>query len=514
LTEGTGVRAKSRVGQIAGEIDWPYVILFGVVANVPMWIAGGIGTLNVAGWFNLDFFVAGILALFLPRALSACLLLLAILVDFLAEISSTFYLAPADILSNAPEIPSMSAGLIAQLSLGALLVLAIAIAVFFLPKVERRYATAILLASFALACRGTNALEEHRLTTGPAVHQPGTVQDIIGPAGFRYELPARSSSRQLMWDERQDIFHVEASEDRGRSSTPVESAAAAAYRWVYAGSRAQRPLPDFVLVIVESWGNSTDETIRQSLVQPYEAGLGGRFTIKEGTVPFHGATISGEDRELCGLSGARRVMVAQATDFRDCLPDELRGLGFHTIAIHGNHGSFYRREEWYPRAGFEEIWFKLKLESAGLPDCVGAFKGVCDAAIADWIGNRLGQPDPVPRFVYWVTLNSHLPVPSPPPLPTFAPCNKDISLASDLALCNWYRLILNVHQSLASLAAHQGPRPAVYVIVGDHSPPFSEAAVRNSFDQNNVPYVILLPNQEPWQSDALPPQPLHQLTAP
>jgi hypothetical protein len=45
----------------------------------------------------------------------------------------------------------------------------------------------------------------------------------------------------------------------------------------------------------------------------------------------------------------------------------------------------------------------------GLPDCFGAFFGTCDAAIADWIGRRLGKHDD-PYFVHWVTLNSHLPV--------------------------------------------------------------------------------------------------------
>jgi hypothetical protein len=165
-------------------------------------------------------------------------------------------------------------------------------------------------------------------------------------------------------------------------------------------------------------------------------------------------------------------MEAPLSEFGNCLPDELKDLGFHTIAIHGNHGSFYRRKDWYPRAGFEEIWFKWRLESAGLPDCVGVFKGVCDAAIANWIGKRLEQPDPNPRFVYWVTLNSHLPVQNPPPLPTLAPCDFDSSLARDLALCNWYRLVLNVHQSIASLAARNGPRSSVYVIVGITRRPF------------------------------------------
>jgi hypothetical protein len=501
--------------QFARDIGWPHVVLFGVLANFPMWIAGGLHRLDVAGWFNLDFLIVGILALFLPRAISACLLLIAILVDFLAEISLTYYIAPADILRNAPEIKVMPGWLITQLCVGVLLVLAIACGAFFLPRLRRRYVTAIFLIAFAVACRGVNALEAHwEASHGPHFLLHRAVRDTIERNGWRSERPARSSTRELIWQVREYPSLFGSAEKKGQPSVPMDSAAAAGYRWLDANSPNLHSLPDFVLIVVESWGNSSDPAIRQSLVQPYVSQLGGKFTILQGSVPFHGATISGENRELCGFSGGHRLMVAPATDFLTCLPDKLRGLGFHTIAIHGNPGTFYQRKEWYPRAGFEEIWFKWKLESAGLPDCVGVFKGVCDAAIADWIGKRLERPDPGPRFVYWVTLNSHLPVPNPAALPFLVPCNTESSLAADPALCNWYRLVLNVHQSVSSLAAQNRPRPVIYVIVGDHAPPFSDSNLRDSFDQSAVPYVILLPNEEAAHNRAVLSQSLSRSTSP
>jgi hypothetical protein len=488
--------AKVELREYAREINWPYAILFGVLANVPMWIAGSIHRLEVVGWFNLDFLVVGVIALFLPRAISAGLLLTAMVVDFLAEITVTYYMAPADILSNAPEVVSIP-GLITPLCVGAVLVLAVASTAFFLPRRNRqRFPTAILLVLFALVCRGAKQLELDWDARSGFWVRFSAAPHTTHAAAPRY-LPTRSSTRQLMFGP-SDTFKddVEWTINDEQASTPMESAAAVAYRRLSANSQDQRSLPDFVLILVESWGVSADQEIRQSLFQPYESELGGRYEILRGSVPFRGPTVSGENRELCGRSGGQSVMAGSVASFRNCLPEELRGLGFHTIAVHGYHGGFYHRKYWYPRVGFEEIWFALQLESTGLPDCVGIFNGVCDAAVANWIGKRLRQPDPGPRFVYWVTLNSHLPVPEPADLPTLVPCDTEASLARDPALCNWYRLILNVHQSIASLASHDGSRPVVYVIVGDHAPPFSDPNLRAGFDQNSVPYVILLPYGE------------------
>jgi phosphoglycerol transferase MdoB-like AlkP superfamily enzyme len=36
-------------------------------------------------------------------------------------------------------------------------------------------------------------------------------------------------------------------------------------------------------------------------------------------------------------------------------------------------------------------------------------------------------------------------------------------------------------------------RPTIFVIVGDHAPPFSDTASRSQFSSAEVPYVLLLP---------------------
>jgi hypothetical protein len=489
------MKAILKLRQMLREGGWAYIGLFVVLGNLPLWVDGRFfQKLLISGWFNVDFIAVGILALFVPRAVSAVLFLMAIAVDFLSAICKTYYVTPREILSNAPEVVDMPSRRIALLGSILLLSLAIAGATFFLPRLRRRLTAATLLIVFAVGCVATDVWQEYR-------GNPAGVRLILRlehpqalPVGYlRHELPARESVLSLMRSARTDDA-VEAAENGGRAGAPAQSAAQNAYELLKSNAQDSQTLPDFVLILAESWGQSSDAAIRARLVQPYETELAGKFTVLQGSVPFHGPTISGENRELCGSSGGGSIMDAQATELRNCLPDRLRELGFQAIAVHGMRGRFYHRSDWYPRIGFQEIWFQQQLASAGLPDCVGAFTGTCDAAVADWIGRRLAQPDAQPRFVYWVTLNSHLPVPIPPPLNAPASCAGLPRVAGDVAFCSWYRLVLNLHQSVASLAARSVSRPTIYVIVGDHAPPFSDPDLRSGFDQNVVPYAILLPN--------------------
>jgi phosphoglycerol transferase MdoB-like AlkP superfamily enzyme len=156
-------------------------------------------------------------------------------------------------------------------------------------------------------------------------------------------------------------------------------------------------------------------------------------------------------------------------------------------------GHMYHRLNWYRKIGFQEQQFRTQFRRQGLPDCLGAFSGTCDAAVAEWIGNRLEQKDAGPNFVYWVTLNSHLPVPVPSPLRNAASCSLTPLLLQQPALCSWYQLVANVHDSVSRLALVDLARPTVFVIVGDHAPPFADPELRAQFSSTEVPFVILVP---------------------
>ena len=186
-------------------------------------------------------------------------------------------------------------------------------------------------------------------------------------------------------------------------------------------------------------------------------------------------------------------MDAPQSELTHCLPTRLRNIGYHDVAVHGSDGRIFDRRSWYPRIGFQEARFKQQFREENLSDCIGAFVGTCDTAIADWIGNRLRVPENDPQFIYWMTLNSHLPVPNPPALSSPASCSSVKSLDTHPALCAWFQLVFNVHQAVHDLATRDHERPTVFVLVGDHAPPFSDLELRNDFSYENVPYLVLIP---------------------
>jgi len=139
----------------------------------------------------------------------------------------------------------------------------------------------------------------------------------------------------------------------------------------------------------------------------------------------------------------------------------------------------------------------------GMPKCNGAFRGTCDSDLAEWIGKRLSVPDEQPLFMYWVTLNSHLPVTTPSGLKDGAACpanfshgSEELSFGPETVLCSWYQLVQNVHRNLAKLAMGDLARPTVFIIVGDHAPPFANYERRHLFSQADVPYIVLLPRSQ------------------
>jgi len=215
--------------------------------------------------------------------------------------------------------------------------------------------------------------------------------------------------------------------------------------------------------------------------------------MQRGSVAFAGPTTSGETRELCGDSAGDLSIAAAATYFAGCWPARLERDGYRTTAVHGFTPTMFRRQEWYRRFGFEESDFLPDLARQGAAMCDGAFPGICDADVARWIAGRLVKPvDLRPAFIHWVTLNSHLPVPR---MDTGLPTGEcaAVGIEQQQSLCAWFLLVLRVHESVAQVALTPGLRPTVFVIVGDHAPPFLREDVRNRFSQTRVPFVVLEP---------------------
>jgi len=487
---------------IAGDhAPWiTFVALYAIFANLPYWIVARAFGFRSLGWFCVDYLTAGLIALMIPRILAAGLLLAVMIADLLSGICITFNLPVRECLANLGAAHAFTGHrLFCAIAVGLLALLAAAIAALLpgraLPKGQRWRAAACLIA-FAAVIVGTDTLTI-RLATGhlPTLSRVPPNQAGANSQWLHAPRLARISIIRLVRIQAYEV-RFDAYEKSGPPSAfPAPSATAVALRdegVMPGGNKAD--LPNVVQILVEAWGLPVDQTLQEALAAPYlQANVSAKYEVIQGSVSFFGSTVPGEARELCGSAIGFHMIDVPAADLRSCLPARLAALGYDTIGVHGMSGRMFNRSTWYTTIGFQERWFHEQLQQQGLPDCTGALIGTCDVDIAAWIGRRLDEQTSRPKFIHWMTLNSHLPVPVPLHLPHGASCSAALGLQPDSPLCSWYQLVADLHRSVAQMALDPLGRPTIFVIVGDHAPPFGDASLRNRFSQSDVPYVILLP---------------------
>jgi hypothetical protein len=476
-----------------------FVLFYAIVANIPYWTASRWLGLLPIGWFCVEYAVVGLLALFIPRILAAVLLFLVIAADLLNGVCKTYFLLPSVCLQNFRAFCDFGSGRIiaGTIALIFILLLAVVAALFPVETIRGRYRwyAALSLIVFAVTIMSADCLRIYR----ESGHMPNPLR------GERPVDTNRFTHYGNLWFCRYPFIRIVREQgwmpDSITSSqydpSPISSAISHALPFIGPGTgKDGQQAPNVVLVLLESWGLGADPSMRDSLVAPYaQPDMLARYQVEQGTVHFYGTTVEGETRELCNSRMGFDIKDASAQTLQSCLPDRLAALGYDNVSVHGMGGYVFDRNTWYKNIGFSEMWFHHQLNAEGLPDCVGAFKGVCDSAIAGWIRNRLASKTANPDFVYWVTLNSHLPTPIPSGLADGASCALTPMLAQNPALCSWYQLVANVHGSVAKLAMSNLARPTIFVIVGDHTPPFVNLTLRNQFSSTDVPYVVLVPRQ-------------------
>lgn len=503
LVESTS--AYSRATRFIENSKWlPFVAFYCIVCNVPYWIAAREFGFSPLGLICVTYALVGLIALFVPRPVTLVLLLALTAADIICGACMTYYVPLRECLQNIRVAIESSADHPLRSLLVVLFFLLIAAMASLmpgkqLPERQRRLA-AVCLVAFAVVIPCGDVVSI-RLTTGYFPAPLGKAPDTDGLSvssktrGPRLaRIPLIRLKRLWEWNASLSAF-----EEKGRTArSPVPSAAAVAFNssGIFSG-QYHGELPDVVVTVVESWGVAQDSSLQKAMVEPYlEPEMLAKYQVFQGSVPFYGATVAGEARELCGNEIGYYLIRAPASDLKGCLPERLASLGYHNIAVHGMSGLMFDRLIWYRKLGFQELYFQEELEKQGLPNCASAFVGTCDADVAAWIGRRLEEDTSRPKLIHWMTLNSHLPVPVPSYLRDGAPCTADIGLDPHTALCSWYQLVENVHRSVAQLATGPLGRPTIFVIVGDHAPPFGDPDLRARFSQSDVPYVVLVPRSE------------------
>lgn len=246
-----------------------------------------------------------------------------------------------------------------------------------------------------------------------------------------------------------------------------------------------------VLVLVEAFGRFEDSRLEDAVIEPLLR-LKSR-TITRGHVSSYGSTTAAELRELCGIQGTHGSLLDGRVVADDCLPRALVEAGMAVTAVHGFSGSLFERTRWYPQIGLHDAKFGIE----ALPEpsdnlCSSVFRGPCDFEIARTVDLALktsGTP-----FVYWLTLNSHIPARPHPSLEDPFDCPEKGGPFGDKDICGLAVIWRDLLTHIAAIATSHPD--AQILVVGDHPPPVLSRRGRALFDPRDVPWIFIPPEAE------------------
>ena len=267
--------------------------------------------------------------------------------------------------------------------------------------------------------------------------------------------------------------------------------------------RASARENNVAIFIIESQGLLKDAgDMRRILAPLLDAKIGEKYVIKTGDVRYFGATMFGELRTLCRVYVPHTV-ISELPHLNTCLPNVLRRLGYETTSFHGNNSWFYERKLWYPDVGIERSYFAEELARIAPPSakCGTGFQQLCDLWVADQVERELLTPVGKKKFVYWLTINSHLPVSEVLAAESGFDCAGTKTLRDGTDPCNLARIHNQIYVRIAQMVLNNAVPPTRFFIVGDHMPPFSSLSELAVYDQERVPFVVLVPRTTLGTSD-------------
>lgn len=245
-----------------------------------------------------------------------------------------------------------------------------------------------------------------------------------------------------------------------------------------------------VLIVVESWGKLVDnDRLEMSLFSPfYAAKINEKYDFSYGTVPFSGTTTHAELRELCGIDIDYRLL--SKLPRQNCIPSRMADSGYDITGIHGFYSRMFDRDLWWPVIGIQKSFFLDELEQKGLErKCGSAFPGACDVDVINFMSSILVKKN---QFIYFLTLNSHLPIRSEVVSSVYFNCAAS-SIVLSSSQCDLVKIWFGVFDAVAHLALVDGIEATRFVVVGDHSPPFALKKDAKIFSSQVVPYFVLDP---------------------
>jgi hypothetical protein len=278
-------------------------------------------------------------------------------------------------------------------------------------------------------------------------------------------------------------FHFASYKSEGQ---PFESAALASGFDAFARSAGGQ---NALFVLVESLGVFVDPRHRTLVLEPLDRpDISARYHVTRGEVTYYGSTTAGELRELC----ATREPYTTLFDRTDpaCLPFAFAAAGYATLGVHGFNGTMFDRVQWWPNIGLGRRIFGEELARDITRRCGSVLLGLCDLDVAPRIGEFLAAGNR--RFVYWLTLNSHVPV-QPGEARTRFDCGTDNDAFGQRDVCSMAEILRDLTETVAAMALRPDLPPTEILLVGDHAPPLWSRRGRRMFVPGRVPWVRLVP---------------------
>lgn len=249
-----------------------------------------------------------------------------------------------------------------------------------------------------------------------------------------------------------------------------------------------------LFVMVEGLGSFANPAHAAILTRRLQPALDtGRYRLSSGISNFEGSTTGAESRELCGQWGDHTDYLDQGS--YNCFPAAMADQGYRTISYHGFSQSMFEREKWYPRIGFQESEFFESLSTADdrfRQRCGSVFTGLCDNDIAHAIRDRLTEESAKKTFLYWLTLNSHIPY--VPKHNGHLKCGSDTAEITNTQVCELTELWADVFDNVATIANDPSLPPTDIFIVGDHPTPLWDRAAARHFTPHKVQWHLLRDN--------------------
>ena len=216
-----------------------------------------------------------------------------------------------------------------------------------------------------------------------------------------------------------------------------------------------------------------------------------RYRVREGVSPQAGMTTGATSRELCGRWATWGDYLGGTA--ADCLPSRLAVRGYETHAVHAYTGHMFHRFDWYPKLGFENLTFDEQMRAGGVGGyCGTVFRSACDRAAANIVRELMTAPGDVPRFVYWLTVDSHMPI-DPADGTTRWDCDAGGPFGNE-TVCLLAQIWADVFEATARIATDPAlPSGTSVLIVGDHPPGFVSRTVQRYFVPGVVPWISLEP---------------------